>query len=358
MCATRSSTSSSRRAGEERVSACRSRRRFSSPTEAGSSWTRRSARGPPSSCTYPGPSTPPASPRPPWPLTPADRSAIVVDAPSAQTKPASPDDKARASARIAELRETIERHRRLYYDRNEPEIADAEYDALEAELLALEREHPELATADSPSRRVGDERPTGTFRTVAHAAPMLSLDNSYSKDEVIEFDARLRRLLGDETFAYAGELKIDGASLALTYEDGALVRAVTRGDGRSGDEITENARRIGGIPERLAGGIGAKGTVEIRGEVYLSRVRFTALNQERVDAEEPLFANPRNAAAGTLRMIDPEIVASRKLRFAAHGVASPREIGAGTHMEMLARLEEAGFPRLTEPRRCEGIAEA
>jgi DNA ligase (NAD+) len=266
-------------------------------------------------------------------------------------------DKNSPASRIAELREAIERHRRLYYDRNEPEIADAEYDALEAELLALERAHPELASPDSPTRRVG-ERPLGTFRTVAHAAPMLSLENSYSRDEVIEFDARLRRLLGGEGYAYAGELKIDGASLALTYEDGRFVRAVTRGDGSSGDEITENARRIEGIPPRLAAGIGGTGTVEIRGEVYLSRARFEALNQERLEADEPLFANPRNAAAGTLRMIDPEIVASRKLRFAAHGVASPRAIGAESHTEMLAVLERAGFPRRTEPRRCEGIEEA
>lgn len=289
---------------------------------------------------------------------PAEGSAIAVDAESAQTKPASRGDKAGAATRVAELREAIERHRRLYYDKNAPEIADAEYDALEAELLLLERAYPELATPDSPTRRVGDERPTGTFRTAAHAAPMLSLDNSYSKDEVMEFDARLRRLLGGESYAYAGELKIDGASLALTYEDGALVRAVTRGDGRSGDEITENARRIEGIPARLAGGIGVKGTVEIRGEVFLSRARFTALNQERLEADEPVFANPRNAAAGTLRMIDPEVVATRKLRFAAHGVASARAIGAATQTEMLALLEKAGFPRLTQPRRCEGIAEA
>jgi len=266
-------------------------------------------------------------------------------------------DKTQAAERIAELREAIERHRRLYFDKNEPEIADAEYDALETELLSLERDHPDLASADSPTGRVG-ERPLGSFRTVPHAAPMLSLDNSYSRDEVVEFDARLRRLLGDGTFAYAGELKIDGASLALTYEDGAFVRAVTRGDGRSGDEITENARRIEGIPLRLGSGIGAQGTVEIRGEVYLSRARFEALNRQRLDADEPLFANPRNAAAGTLRMIDPEVVASRKLRFAVHGVASPRGIGAGSHTEMLEALEAAGFPRLTEPRRCEGIEEA
>lgn len=267
----------------------------------------------------------------------------------------SKSEKAGPAARIAELRDAVEHHRRLYYDSNEPEIADAEYDRLEAELLALEREHPELAASDSPTRRVG-ERPTGTFRAVAHAAPMLSLDNSYSRDEVLEFDARLRRLLGGDGFAYAGELKIDGAGLAVTYEHGVFARAVTRGDGRVGDEITENARRIGGIPERLR--VGGKGTVEVRGEVYLSRARFEALNQERLEAEEPLFANPRNAAAGTLRMIDPEVVASRRLRFAAHGVASPRGIGAATHTEMLEALEASGFPRLTEPRRCADIAEA
>ncbi len=265
-------------------------------------------------------------------------------------------DRAQAVRRIAELKEEIERHRRLYYEQAQPEISDAEYDRLESELKGLEEEFPDLASPDSPTRRVGGRPVGGPFRSTAHAAPMLSLENSYSREEVLEFDARLRRLLGLEALAYTAELKVDGASLALTYVDGALARAVTRGDGERGDEITDNARRIEGVPDAL--GALAGGELEVRGEVYIPLARFEELNQERLDAGEPLFANPRNAAAGTLRMLDPGIVESRRLRFTAHGIARPRALGAATHHELLAALEKAGLPCETRPRRCGTIAEA
>ena len=265
----------------------------------------------------------------------------------------------KAESRIAELHTEIERHRKLYYEEAQPEISDAEYDQLEAELAGLEREHPDLERADSPTARVGG-RPTGDFPAAVHARPMLSLENSYSKEDVLEFDARLRRLLGEERFAYTAELKIDGASLALTYEGGKLVRGVTRGDGIRGDEITENARRIEGVPHELRERPGAPwpATIEVRGEVYLTRERFSEINRERAEAGEPLFANPRNAAAGTLRMIDPVVVASRRLTLAAHGVAVPRELGPRTHSGMLEALETAGFPRRTRPQLCTSIDEA
>lgn len=264
-----------------------------------------------------------------------------------------------AATRIEWLRAEVERHRRLYHEQAAPEISDEEYDRLEAELTALERDHPELAEPGSPTRRVGG-RPSGEFPAAVHARPMLSLDNSYSREELLEFDARLERLLGTDGLSYTAELKIDGASLALTYEDGRLTRAVTRGDGTRGDDITENARRIEGVPSRLKppSGTGWPSSLEVRGEVYLTKRRFEEINSERLDAGEPAFANPRNAAAGTLRMIDPEIVASRRLRVAAHGVAVPLALGAPAHSAMLEALERAGFPRRTEPRRCGSIQEA
>jgi DNA ligase (NAD+) len=190
---------------------------------------------------------------------------------------------------------------------------------------------------------------------------MLSLENSYSREELREFEARVVRLLGREGLVYAAELKIDGASLALTYEKGRLVRAATRGDGARGDEITPNARGIQGAIPSLALRAGARpwpDSVEVRGEVYLPRDRFEELNRARVEEGEAPFANPRNAAAGTLRMIDPKVVASRGLRLAVHGVAEPRGLGLATQLELLDTLAEAGFFLETQPRRCASIEDA
>jgi DNA ligase (NAD+) len=232
-----------------------------------------------------------------------------------------------AAERLAELRREIRYHEERYYVLNDPEIADAEFDALMQELERLEAENPDLVTSDSPTQRVSG-RPAAGFDTVEHAEPMLSLDNAYSEEELREFDARVRRGLAAagepvEQVDYVAELKIDGLSLALTYENGTLVRGATRGDGVRGEEVTSNVRTIRAIPLKLrrAGRSGspaepqgdAPQRIEVRGEVYLPRKVFERINKEKADAGEPLFANPRNAAAGTMRNLDPALVAKRGL---------------------------------------------
>jgi DNA ligase (NAD+) len=217
--------------------------------------------------------------------------------------------------RIDELRRLIRYHEERYYIHNQPEIADAEFDGLMRELEQLEAEHPDLAGLDSPTRRVGGRVAAG-FETVEHAEPMLSLDNAYSEEELRAFDDRVRRGLaagGEVPSAadYVCELKIDGLSIALTYENGVLTRAATRGDGGRGEDVTHNVRTIRAIPLRLARAVA--GRVEIRGEVYLPRQAFEKMNREREEAGEPIFANPRNAAAGALRNLDPALVAKRGL---------------------------------------------
>jgi len=227
--------------------------------------------------------------------------------------------------RIAELRREIRYHEERYYVLNDPELADAEFDALMQELERLEAENPDLVTSDSPTQRVSG-RPAAGFETVEHAEPMLSLDNAYSEDELREFDARVRRGLAAagepvEQVDYVAELKIDGLSLALTYENGTLVRGATRGDGVRGEEVTSNVRTIRAIPLKLRSANSKEprraaegaGRIEVRGEVYLPRKVFERINKEKADAGEPLFANPRNAAAGTMRNLDPALVAKRGL---------------------------------------------
>src|SRR5262245_48585489 len=204
-----------------------------------------------------------------------------------------------AEERLKELRDAIRHHEERYYIHNAPEISDEEFDRLLHELEHLEAEHPELVTADSPTQRVAG-RPTEGFATVVHIEPMLSLDNAYNEDERRAFDERVRRGVGTgggrpADVAYAAELKIDGLSIALTFEDGRLVRGATRGDGVRGEDVTPNVRTIRSIPLRLRGA--PPGRLEIRGEVFLPRKSFERINQEREEAGEPLFANPRNAAA-------------------------------------------------------------
>ena len=202
--------------------------------------------------------------------------------------------------RITELRETIRHHEERYYIHQDPEIADEEFDRLLHELEQLEADFPDLVTLDSPTQRVAG-RPVEGFETVEHAAPMLSLDNAYSEDELNAFDERVRKGggLGDRPVAYVAELKIDGLSIALTYEDGRLVRGATRGDGVRGEEVTANVRTIRAVPLSLRRG--PRGRIEVRGEVYLPRATFERTNREREDAGEALFANPRNVSAGTPR---------------------------------------------------------
>ena len=261
--------------------------------------------------------------------------------------------------RIAELRRLIRYHEERYYILNDPEIADAEFDALMGELETLEAENPDLVTSDSPTQRVSG-RPAAGFVTVEHAEPMLSLDNAYSEDELREFDARVRRGLaaaGDsaEHVDYVAELKIDGLSLALTYENGMLVRGATRGDGIRGEEVTSNVRTIRAIPLKLrAADLKGPRRIEIRGEVYLPRKVFERINKEKADAGEPLFANPRNAAAGTMRNLDPALVAKRGLSAWTYQVvgASPP-----THAETLEALKQWGLPVEPHWKRCHGVEE-
>jgi DNA ligase (NAD+) len=258
--------------------------------------------------------------------------------------------------RIAELRHLIREHEDRYYVLAAPTVSDAEFDRLMAELRELEARHPELVTPDSPTQRVGG-RPAAGFPTVEHLAPMLSLDNAYSEEDLRAFHDRVGRLLGAggeplPEVAYVAELKIDGLSIALTYEHGVLARGVTRGDGVRGEDVTGNVRTIRAIPLRLRQDV--PGRLEVRGEVYLPRASFDRVNQEREDEEEPAFANPRNAAAGTMRSLDPAVVARRGLSaFVYQIVADGEERGA--HAEAMRRMRALGLPVEPHWRRCEGI---
>ena len=260
----------------------------------------------------------------------------------------------RASDRIHALREEIRRHEELYYVHATPEISDAEFDALMRELQQLETTHPELVSPDSPTQRVGG-RPVESFATVAHMAPMLSLDNAYNEEELRGFDERVRRgLETSDPVSYVAELKIDGLSIALTYEDGRLVRGATRGDGTRGEDVTHNVRTVRAIPLRLKDG--PRGRLEIRGEVYLSRRAFERINKEQQEAGEALYANARNTAAGTMRNLDPALVAKRGLHAWTYQVVSPdgrRE--RATHAETLTELKRWGAPVEPHWTICEGI---
>ncbi len=259
-----------------------------------------------------------------------------------ETAPA--DDAAR---RIAALREEIGRHERLYHVEGRPEITDAEFDALMRELLALEEAHPALVSDDSPSRRVGGA-PVAGFETVVHARPMLSLENAYSWEEAEAWLARAERVLGRPVAGFVAEMKIDGLSLSLRYEDGRLRRGATRGDGERGDDVTTNVRTIRTIPLTIA----EKGPIEIRGEVYYSKKAFQKVNAGREADGEPLFANPRNAAAGTMRLLDSRETARRRLDAWLYGIVEAPAVPA-SQSATLARLGELGFPVNPHWRRCE-----
>ena len=259
----------------------------------------------------------------------------------------------RISEKIEHLREKLRRHEYLYYVLDAPEITDAEYDAMMHELQALEREHPELITPDSPTQRVGG-KPREGFVKVPHSSPMLSLDNALNEEELREFDQRVRGLLGDEKFSYAAELKLDGLSLAVHYKKGQLAQAVTRGDGVVGEDVTENARTIGSIPLRLRE---EHGDWEVRGEVVLTRRSFEKANAERAAAGLPLFANPRNAAAGALRVLDPSVTASRKLDFFGYFLFQEGRPALETQWKALDKLEAMGFKVNPRRKKCADIEE-
>jgi DNA ligase (NAD+) len=259
--------------------------------------------------------------------------------------------------RINQLRNEIRYHEERYYIHNEPDISDEEFDRLLHELERLESENPDLVTPDSPTQRVAG-RPTDSFPTVEHIAPMLSLDNAYNENELRAFDERVRRGVGrgDGPVQYVAELKIDGLSIALTYEDGRLVRGATRGDGMRGEDVTANVRTIRAIPLSLRGA--PAGRIEIRGEVYLPRRSFVRINEEREREGEPLFQNPRNAAAGTMRNLDPSLVAKRQLGAFTYQVVLPPQGGSyrkSTHADTLEWIAGMGAPVELHWARCENI---
>ncbi|MCZ6633262.1 MAG: NAD-dependent DNA ligase LigA [bacterium] len=254
------------------------------------------------------------------------------------------------AARIEALVPELNEHNYRYNVLGQPTISDQEFDKLLHELTNLEAAHPDLIRPDSPTQRVGSDL-SKTFPTVVHDVPMLSLDNTYSEDEIREFETRIRRELPDEKLRYVTELKIDGVALSLTYENGLLVRGVTRGDGLQGEDITPNVKTIQSIPIRLKEPIPY---CEVRGEVYLHHDIFSAINKDREKEKESLFANPRNATAGSLKLQDPRLVAKRRLSFFAYFLRAPGESDP-SHAESLDRLERLGFSVNPERRLCNTI---
>ena len=257
-----------------------------------------------------------------------------------------PPSRARAMARIATLRKDIAFHEKKYYVNNDPQISDNEFDRLVRELKDLEAAYPDLVTPESPTQRVG-EKPVEGFETVRHAVPMLSMDNVYSVEDVREFDRRTRKLLAGQDVDYVAELKIDGLGISILYRDGRYVQAVTRGDGVQGDDVTANVKTIKSLPMTIP----ERRPVEVRGEVYLPFESFRRINREREARDEPLFANPRNAAAGSVRLLDPRLVASRTLDAFLYSLfVDGRE--TETQGDILRTLKTLGFKTNPHSRRC------
>ncbi len=250
---------------------------------------------------------------------------------------------------VERLRQELRRHEYLYYVLDQPAISDAEYDALMRRLQDIERGHPDLVTPDSPTQRVGGA-PREGFVKVAHSAPMLSLDNALNEGELREFDRRVRELLAGEPYRYVAEVKLDGLSMAVRYTGGMMVQAITRGDGLEGEDVTENARTIRSLPLRVANG---PADFEARGEVVMLRKDFERLNAEREQQGLPRYANPRNSAAGSLRVLEPQITAARKLQFFAYFFLPARD----SHWESLETLAKLGFKVESHRRLCASIDE-
>lgn len=257
--------------------------------------------------------------------------------------------------RAAQLRQLIDHHNERYYTDASPEISDREFDQLLDELKKLEEKHPDLVTPDSPTQRVGGQ-PIDQFTTVRHRVPMLSIDNTYSADELREFDKTSRKLLGGEEITYVVELKIDGVAMSLTYEEGALTVGATRGDGERGDDVTHNLRTIADVPLRLHTRTPPK-LFEVRGEVYMTRAELVRINRERVERGEKPYENPRNLSAGTLKLLDPRLCAQRKLAFFAYALGAVDGVELQTHVASLALLKKFGFPVNDHTQKCASIDE-
>lgn len=253
--------------------------------------------------------------------------------------------------RIAELREQLHYHNYRYYVLDDPVIEDSEYDQLMQELIRLESKYPETITPDSPTQRVGHPA-AGGFDQVVHRIPLLSLANAFSREELAEFDERVRRWAGQRV-DYVCELKYDGLAVSLTYENGTFARGATRGDGQIGEDVTQNLRTIRSIPLKLAEPV----SLDVRGEVFMPKQAYEILNREREAKGEPLFANPRNAAAGSLRQLDPKITASRRLDIFVYGIGGVSPDQIPTHWECLNRLKELGFKVSPYNKHCSSIEE-
>jgi len=251
--------------------------------------------------------------------------------------------------RIEQLRDEIRKHDHLYYVLNRPKVSDRKYDKLFTELKALEEANPQFIIPDSPTQRVSDQ-PLEGFATVRHAVPMLSMDNTYNADELRAFDERVQKQLAPagskqaEDYDYVVELKIDGVAVSLRYEEGRLVTAATRGDGEVGDDVTANVRTIKAVPLALLGGAKIPAVLEVRGEVYIPTSAFIELNRLRAEAGEPAFANPRNAAAGSLKLLDARITAARNLSFFAYATGQVSSPLAENHYQTLQRFKRLGLP--------------
>jgi DNA ligase (NAD+) len=270
-----------------------------------------------------------------------------VDTPGGGLTPAA------AARRVARLRRLIRHHDRLYYERARPEISDAEYDALVRELRALEARFPALVTPESPTQRVAG---AAAFRPVTHRVAMLSLDSVTRWEDVVEFERRLTRALPGIGPTWVAEPKVDGLGVALVYRHGRLVRGATRGDGRTGEDVTANLRTLRRIPALLRGALARLPEVEIRGEVYMPRRAFMQLNRALEAAGHATFANPRNAAAGSVRQKDPLVTARRPLEAVVYQLSYPDVPPCRTHWETLAALAAAGLPVNRRNRRCRDLA--
>src|ERR1700716_2834012 len=266
--------------------------------------------------------------------------------------------KAQARVELTRLALELEGHDKRYYQDDAPSVTDAEYDTLRQRFNAIEKRFPEFVTSDSPSQKVG-AAPSGKFKKVRHAVPMLSLDNAFAEQDVLYFVGRIQRFLklgDDDSIDFSAEPKIDGLSMSLRYEGGELVTAATRGDGAEGEDVTVNIRTLEDVPKKLKGR-NVPDVCEVRGEVYMTKQAFLALNERQKAAGDTIFANPRNSAAGSLRPEDPKITASRPLGFFAYSWAQMSQMPADTQSGMISWFERCGFKAKPLTKVCRSVEE-